>query len=81
MVLRTVSEEATWTNEGAAASDQPAAKKTLLSALLATLDTYLSFLHGCLETHYMLAIQASKRNDQAAFRAHSAAVTAALGRL
>lgn len=80
MVMRTVSEEATWTNEGStSSSEQPAAKKTLLSALMATLDAALSYLHGCLESHYAQATQVAGRNDPAATKAHSATVTAALG--
>ena len=80
MILRLISEEVTWTSEGGGNSDPPEWRRALLSTLVATLDTALPYLRSCLETHYLLAQQASERGDQAAAEAHSAAVIAALGR-
>lgn len=79
MVLRMLSEEVTWTGEAGGHLEAPESRRALLSALVETLDTALPYLHSCLETHFMQAVQAASRNDQQAAQAHSAAMKAALG--
>jgi exportin-5 len=61
---------------------QPGAesKRLFLHSLLASVETVLPFVVGCLEQHYSAGMTAAQQGQaQAAVRAHAAVVTAGLG--
>ena len=82
MVLRLVSEEVSWTAEGTgagASAEVQAARREMLSAMMATLTATLAFLVGTLETQYGQAVQAADAGDMQAAKQSAATVSAALG--
>jgi hypothetical protein len=81
MVLRLVSEEMSWTNDGGGSPEAQTSRREMLSAMMATLTPVLSFLCSTLESKFSQAVHALESGDQQAAKQNAATVSAALGDL
>lgn len=77
-MLRLVTEEVTWTNDGHAGPEVTQWRREMLASLTASLDITLPFLHTALEMSYSKALEAGQAGNSTAARLHAATVTAAL---
>ena len=81
MVLRLVTEEVTWTNDGNVSPEMQGWRRTMLAALVSTLGQVLPFLHAVLESHFGQAARAAQAGKEQEARAQAATVSAAIGGL